>query len=144
MSKAITAESTWPHITTSDDYEKYEAAVAEFFEREGVTNLTGESNTEPSFSWRPCDCCGRHLGGNRHRASGWNPKLKQAYRYRICDDCLYYGEYGVLGDGRVPRRNRGAPSGRVYRQAVTRGGVRRGSGTLPRRAVPVDYGLGQP
>lgn len=29
---------------------------------------SSESDVEGSFSWRPCDCCGSKLGGDRHDA----------------------------------------------------------------------------
>jgi hypothetical protein len=104
------------------EYAIYEAAVASFFEREGIQNLSsGHFNcpeckvefedekcpkcsmsldcaNEPEFSWRPCDCCGCTLGGNREYASGYNPTTKKIHEFKICSDCVYYGEYGVLDD----------------------------------------------
>lgn len=29
------------------------------------------AETEPSFSWQPCEGCGSRLGGDRHPATGW-------------------------------------------------------------------------
>lgn len=105
------------------EYAKYEAAVADFFKREGITNLTGghitcpdcgvewddadtcpecgasrESADSPFFSWRPCECCGRHEGGDREHATGWNPTENRVQEYTICEDCIYYAEYGRLDD----------------------------------------------
>lgn len=94
------------------EYKDYQESVSDFSEREGITNLTSEHSEErdhclicgeelgidPFFSWRSCECCGSHLGGNREHASGYNPKTKEGQCYDVCEDCLYYAEYGQLGD----------------------------------------------
>jgi hypothetical protein len=105
------------------EYAAYEAAVREFFKREGITNLsTGhyqcpeckiefdDSGTcpkcgcdrevcnEPHFSWRSCDCCQRPEGGDREFATGWNPTTQEVQEYSVCTDCAYYAEYGRLDD----------------------------------------------
>ena len=105
------------------EYAEYEAAVADFFQREGLANLsTGhyqcpeckvefddagicpkckadrECMNEPYFSWQPCDCCGSHLGGDREFATGYNPTTTEVQEYSICSDCAYYAEYGRLDD----------------------------------------------
>jgi hypothetical protein len=53
---------------------------------------------EPWFSWRPCECCRRSLGGNREHATGYNPTTKEIQEYDVCEDCIYYAEYGQLDD----------------------------------------------
>jgi len=85
---------------TREEYTSYEKRVAAFFEREGITNLSTdyEKNGEAYFSWRPCDCCGTPLGGNRKHATGYNPTTKEIYEYEVCQDCIYYAEYGQLDD----------------------------------------------
>jgi len=87
------------------EYAEYEAAVADFFEREGINCLSSDSNeyeegcVEPHFSWRACDCCNRPLGGDRYCCSGYNPETKEVQDgYSICTDCYYYAEYGHLDD----------------------------------------------
>lgn len=46
--------------------------------------VTGDS---AGFSWQPCDCCSSKLGGDRtHSNYG-----------EVCDDCVYFNEYGDLG-----------------------------------------------
>ena len=105
------------------EYAEYESDVAAFFEREGIDNLsTGhhecpechvawddadncpqcgadrECMDEPYFSWRSCDCCGSHLGGNREHATGYNLTTKQIQEYSVCEDCAYYSAYGRLDD----------------------------------------------
>lgn len=118
---------TYPHIESQEDYDRYKAAVDRFFEREGIENLTHGRTTcaecnadlhqdgiheekcqdcgadveymnEPSFSWTPCDCCGRNLGGDRYPASGYNRDTGDIFEYQICIDCLYFSEYGTLDD----------------------------------------------
>ncbi len=105
------------------EYAQYEAAVKDFFEREGITNLsTGhiecpecgsaweddgkcpegcgnrETFDEPYFSWSPCDCCATSLGGDREIATGYNPTTGEIQEYQICTNCAYYAEYGRLDD----------------------------------------------
>jgi len=105
------------------DYAAYQEAVKDFFEREGITNLsTGhyrcpeckvefddagncpqcgadrECLNEPYFSRRSCDCCGSQFGGDREFATGYNPTTGEVQEYSICVDCGYYVEYGRLDD----------------------------------------------
>jgi hypothetical protein len=105
------------------EYADYQDAVADFWEREGLANLTSghincpnckvefddqdyclkcnadrECLDEPYFSWHSCDCCGSRLGGNREHATGYNPTTKEIGEYSICSDCVYYAEYGRLDD----------------------------------------------
>ncbi len=103
---------------TKQEYQEYQATVKAFMEREGIRNLTGghircpecgadledgrcpthgEVN-EPFFSWASCDCCGTSLGGNREHATGYNPETKEILEYTVCEDCIYYAEYGRLDD----------------------------------------------
>lgn len=83
---------------TRADYAEYQRAVADFFEREGIANLSSTSS-ESYFSWRPCQCCGTGLGGDREDANGYNPITKQVQSYEfICTDCIYFAEYGQLDD----------------------------------------------
>ena len=110
------------------EYQEYEEAVAHTFKEDGIVNLShghltcpdcnfdffqdsvdtetvkcGCGNTKevldaPSFSWRPCECCGSRLGGDRYHTTGFNPEMKEVYEYEICEDCLYYAEYRRLDD----------------------------------------------
>ena len=83
---------------TKADYAEYEQAVAEFFEREGIANLSSTSS-ESFFSWGSCQCCGSGLGGDREEANGFNPNTQEVQTYGcICTDCIYYAEYGQLDD----------------------------------------------
>lgn len=102
------------------EYADYVARVHHFFKSEGLQNLTGGHITCPNcgtefddefcsqcgvsrelvnesyFSWKQCDCCGTNLGGNRQYATGWDGK--QVREYEVCDDCIYFAEYGRLDD----------------------------------------------
>lgn len=87
------------------EYEEYKQDVADFLEREGLNCLSYDSDeyeegcVEPHFSWSSCDCCGDSLGGNRTDCSGYNPTTKEVQKgYSVCDDCIYYLEYGRLDD----------------------------------------------
>jgi len=81
-------------------YEQYEKDVAAFMETEGINCLTtGPEESESFFSWRECECCGDTKGGDREKASGFNPTTKEVQEYdEVCRDCLYYAAYGELGD----------------------------------------------
>jgi len=85
-------------------YAEYERRVADFFEKEGLRNLGAQDDPdsiygEPYFSSAGCSCCGSYLGGNRTLCAGWNEAEKQAQDgYEVCDDCVYYAEYGRLDD----------------------------------------------
>ena len=109
---------------TKKEYAEYQAAVAAFFEKEGIENLSsghircpdcqedfsddgpcpdcGKSvedfPDEPFFSWRPCECCGRPLDGDRYHATGYNRTEDAIQEYDVCTDCIYYAEYGQLDD----------------------------------------------
>jgi len=116
------------------EYADYLAAVKEFMEREGITNLSSghitcpdcivefddsgkcpkcgadrEVCNEPFFSWQPCECCGSSLGGNREHATGYNPTTKEIQAYTVCEDCVYYAEYGRLDDTTMAEIERDEP-----------------------------------
>lgn len=101
------------------EYAAYEEMAGTFFEREGINCIStmppncpecgeelvccecpehGTPNTEPYFSWSSCDCCHTSLGGNRQDSWGYHPESKQIFEYTICEDCVYYLEYGRLDD----------------------------------------------
>ena len=112
---------------TKEEYQKYKKRVEETFKRDELINMTighttcpycgfdftggnGEEyeyececgNTkeildEPYFSWRPCELCGDHDGGNRHHATAYTHS-GDILEYEICEKCMYYIEYGELDD----------------------------------------------
>lgn len=87
------------------EYREYQESVHDFFDKEGITNLSiqnidedGEQE-EPSFSWSYCDVCGSSLGGNRYTCNGYNPTTKEVQSdYEVCSNCYYFAEYGKLDD----------------------------------------------
>lgn len=90
---------------TKQEYADYQEAVATFMLREGLQNLTADTRgddgepCESYFSWRRCDCCKRPEGGNREECYGYNAKTSEAQGpYAVCEDCVYYAEYGRLDD----------------------------------------------
>lgn len=85
------------------EYKEYKARVEQFLENEGIHHLSAiadeNGDYEEYFSWKPCDCCGDTLGGNRIDCNSYNPELREIVGpYRICTDCYYYAEYGRLDD----------------------------------------------
>jgi len=90
------------HIDTLEDYKEFQKRVMEFKDLENVEVFSQvcdeEGDTQdPSFSWSPCDCCKRGLGGSRYKIVA-GPVHGEVFEYRICTDCLYYLEYGHLDD----------------------------------------------
>ena len=84
------------------EYRQYEEMVGNFFELEGITNLSQiadiDGYCEPYFSSVPCECCNSSLGGDRYDCNGYNPNTKEIQDYTVCIDCVYYAEYGQLDD----------------------------------------------
>jgi hypothetical protein len=60
---------------TKAEYAEHQQAVADFFEREGIANLSSTSN-ESFFSWSPCQCCGRR----RIRPPAFLDEITLAYK----------------------------------------------------------------
>ena len=87
---------------TKKKYAEYEERVKDFFEREGIHNLStkneDEEGYESYFSWRSCECCENTLGGDRYDCTGYNPESKKVYEYSVCPDCVWYAVYGRLDD----------------------------------------------
>ena len=52
-------------------------------------------NTEPSFSWSPCECCDSSLGGNRYDAKALDDG-GELYELSICEDCVFYITYDEI------------------------------------------------
>ncbi len=93
---------------TKEEYVEYKQTVAEFFEREGIANLSSMSH-ESFFSWRPCQCCGTGLGGDREEANGYNPTTQEVQTYDcICIACIYFAEYGQLDDTTMQEIEKGS------------------------------------
>lgn len=82
----------------------FEVAVDGFMRREGLNNLSyvydddGEPDETGILS--RCECCKSPGGvGSTWRANGWSERDGEVREYdRICEDCLYYAEYGYRGD----------------------------------------------
>jgi len=89
---------------TKQDYADYERAVASFHEANKIKpgccsphyDNDGDAR-DAFFSWRPCECCGSHLGGDRETYS-FAPEQGEPFDADICVDCVYYLAYGVLDD----------------------------------------------
>jgi hypothetical protein len=85
---------------TKEGYKKYEENVAVFSKEENLENLSIiNSELDPYFSWRGCECCKSSLGGDRYDCHGYNREEETIQGpYSICIDCIYYNEYGQLDD----------------------------------------------
>ena len=94
---------------TKQWYAEYQKRVAAFIAREQITFLStscqeldqlGNEDAperEPWFSWSPCECCGSHLGGNREYLYARDAS-DEIVQFTICEDCVYYVNYGQLDD----------------------------------------------
>ena len=92
-------------------YAAYEVAVAAFLKSNNVkpgccSPAGGQADSnetetpceaEPFFSWRPCECCGSRLGGDRETYQ-FAQEDGALFEADICVDCVYYLAYGVLDD----------------------------------------------
>lgn len=87
---------------TKQEYQNYCDRFARFMQTHGLCNLTAKSDengtSEPYFSWSPCECCHRPLGGDRYDADGYSATQNCALEFTVCPDCIYYAEYGQLDD----------------------------------------------
>lgn len=88
---------------TLKEYKEYERRVEIFFKKNNLTSLNPKRdlNGDPSvyFDWRPCECCRTHLGGDRQVCKGYDSQSKEVVQFEgICNDCVYYAEYGQLDD----------------------------------------------
>jgi hypothetical protein len=105
-----------PDIQTAKQYAEYQRNVAAFIAREGLSHLStgcmpyGEPETEqednqdgePWFSWHACKCCGCALGGMREYLFGQDVN-NAVVQFTICEDCVYYVNYGRLDDATMQR-----------------------------------------
>lgn len=96
------------YIADSKDYQAYKAAVAHSMK---VNNLLSvHSDGEPHVSSSMCALCGDRQQGMREYANGL---MKDSFEGReriiavalgsICEDCVYYAEYGRLDDRTMMR-----------------------------------------
>jgi len=56
-----------------------------------------EECCEEHFSWRACEVCGSHLGGNRYPVHSVDAN-GDILHWDACTDCVYYLERGQLDD----------------------------------------------
>lgn len=81
------------------EYNLFQERFSEFCENNG--NRSGFSlaiDSDPHFSWKPCECCGSSLGGNRYDVDYFSELTDSVESATICGNCLYYSCYGRLDD----------------------------------------------
>jgi hypothetical protein len=106
----------YPHIKDKEDYAVYVKDVTEFLKGMDGPPSSGHwdcedceagnyCELEASFSWQPCDCCERSLGGDRYSYIGWMKGARNAefdddrrWSGEICVDCVYFLTYERLDD----------------------------------------------
>lgn len=87
-----------------DQYARFTKAVADFLTTNHVKpgcHSPADSDSEPFFSWRHCDCCGSLLGGMRETynfAHTDTAGTDNTFQADICPDCVYFLAYGQLDD----------------------------------------------
>ena len=96
-------------MDTSAEYADYQQRVAAFIAREGISYFStstaetcGGEESDPWFSWSPCECCKSPLGGNRQYLYARDSQ-DAIVQFTICEDCVYYIEYGRLNDVTMAR-----------------------------------------
>lgn len=82
-------------------YDVYVKRFNEFMDNEDINCLNQQDNDDSYhafFSWESCDVCGTR-SGSRYICNGYNPTTRQIqYDYCVCQDCVYFAEYGRLDD----------------------------------------------
>lgn len=89
-------------------YAAFICTWAQFKDRTKFISMHG-GDMAYEFSYRPCDICKTGMGGSRYRVTmlAPNPKYGKDRRHKrpntqtnltVCQDCLYYAEYGTLDD----------------------------------------------
>jgi len=88
------------HIETKEDYAEYEERVKAFRESEHYQfHYDVDENADSHFSYAPCECCNRPLGGDRYNIKiASTENHTEHLEYCVCVDCYYYLEYGQLDD----------------------------------------------
>jgi hypothetical protein len=52
----------------SEERPELEREIAAHLALEPLQHIvSGDSDADDEFSWRPCECCGSRLGGSRHQ-----------------------------------------------------------------------------
>jgi hypothetical protein len=91
---------------TKQEYADYEKSVAEFIAGQEISFLsTGtdngseedNGNVDPWFSRLPCECCQSPLAGMREYLFA-RDLHGDHIQFEICEDCVYYLDYGRLDD----------------------------------------------
>jgi hypothetical protein len=54
------------------------------------------SSEDYGFSWKPCECCGSPLGGDRFRAVKCSTYTDDMSDYSVCIDCIAFIANGDL------------------------------------------------
>lgn len=79
------------------EYKAYTETVAEFLRvcdvKPGCYSPTGSR----FFSWRPCECCERDMGGDRETYT-FAQSTGLQFPADICTNCVYFLTYGQLDD----------------------------------------------
>ena len=90
---------------TKKQYREYCERVESFMKSEGINGFSppqieGEEERaiESFFSWRSCECCKCPEGGMRQDVISFSEVDNKIHEYVICEDCIYYTEYGQLDD----------------------------------------------
>jgi hypothetical protein len=76
------------------EYREYQGRVKNFLESEEIEFISlKDYEADPYFSHCHCECCDSGLGGDRYIMVA-----DSGLEYEVCQDCLYYLEYGKLDD----------------------------------------------
>ena len=111
---------------TGQEFADYRLRVAEFMKREGIDTFssgvvncpdcgadfddsgaceicgeTRELFSEPFVSSAECECCGDPCQGNRGHVTAFRVADREVLGFNVCEDCVYYVEYGRLDDRRM-------------------------------------------
>lgn len=88
---------------TKAEYDDFVARFRNFLASNNYDGFACTNYENEFFTSTPCECCRRSFGGNRHQVRAYRigkPRIRTLYS--VCDDCVYFNEYGKLDDETMP------------------------------------------
>lgn len=87
---------------TKVEYKKYQQRFENFMRDNVLNNISlvsdKDGNYKGYFTWNLCPVCGNNLGHTGYNCNGYSDKYGIMEFDNVCEDCIYYAEYGKLDD----------------------------------------------
>jgi len=89
-------------IMTRKGFYLWEQRIAAFLRENNIDSFSPDEEGYEEFVVESCDCCGTPLAGARYSVRAYDHKAEDiAGPWSVCTDCLFYNEYGHIGDGHM-------------------------------------------